>query len=233
MTDDEVKEWLKDAANVSTCLPNNMTLYEPLPPGAQGVVYRGEVDGRPSAIKVYFPGHVEQRVQREVDALLAIECRCIVALHWAGSIQVDGRELQVVATELVEGTSLSEILKSRRLSHEELGVVAFDCCQAIESMWSRRIVHRDLKPSNIVMTSDNRAKVIDLGVARHLEHSSLTTMGVTWGDLWLHVSRTDEIRKTANLQVRPLRSWHNLRGSGPRQAPNTTRPTEAAGKKAP
>lgn len=233
MTDDEVKEWLKDAANVSTCLPNNMTLYEPLPPGAQGVVYRGEIDGRPSAIKVYFPGHVEQRVQREVDALLAIECRCIVALHWAGSIQVDGRELQVVATELVEGASLSEILKSRRLSHEELGVVAFDCCQAIESMWSRRIVHRDLKPSNIVMTSDNRAKVIDLGVARHLEHSSLTTMGVTWGTYgYMSPEQTRFVRQlTCKSDLFALGIILVEAALG--RHPNTTRPTEAAGKKAP
>lgn len=195
-TQEEMQQWLKEIENSQSILPDEIALESSLPCGAQGVVFRGQVLGQPAAIKIYFPGHVEQRVQREVDALKVLQCRNIVSLLWAGELSADGWDLRVVATELVDGGSLDAVISIRALTHQELGILAFDCSEAIEAMWSGRIVHRDLKPSNIVLTPERRAKVIDLGVARHLDHSSLTAMGMTWGTLgYMSPEQTRTIRQ--------------------------------------
>jgi serine/threonine-protein kinase len=139
------------------------------------------VNGTAAAVKIYYPGQLEKRIQREISALKAVACDSLVRVLWHGSVQADGKQLAVVATEFVEGMPLNRMLENRRLTHEQLGVVGFDVALAIEAIWSRRIVHRDLKPSNILIRPNGRACVIDLGLARHLDETSITESGVTWG----------------------------------------------------
>src|SRR4029077_10032469 len=49
---------------------------------------------------------------------------------------------------------------------------------------ARGVVHRDIKPSNIIISSNGRAKLVDMGLARSLDPNTdggLTQSGVTLG----------------------------------------------------
>ncbi len=177
----DVNQWMRAPAKVASRLPAAVAIESLLAEGGQAVVYRGSVKGAAAAIKVYRPGQLQQRVQREVEALRSLSCPSVVQLLWDGVVKVGGYELPVVATALLPGTTLTEVLSRRPLSHDELSVVAYDVAVAIDDMWSRRIVHRDLKPSNVLLLPSGRACVIDLGLARHVEMTTLTAAGVTWG----------------------------------------------------
>jgi eukaryotic-like serine/threonine-protein kinase len=182
MSVDHAKDWLKVPANIISQLPLNIVLDELLSDeGGQGIVYRGKALNIPAAIKIYLPGQMETRVRRETEALKQLNCPSIVNLLWEGKISFQEQDLPVVATKLIPGDSLHKYLHNQELSNDELGILAYDITAAIEAMWEKRIVHRDLKPENVLIKPDGRACVIDLGVARHLDQTSLTALGATWG----------------------------------------------------
>ncbi|MEZ6194785.1 MAG: serine/threonine-protein kinase [Planctomycetota bacterium] len=180
---DELREQLQSPEFVAALLPDEIKIREKLAEGGQAVVHRGTVGSIDAAVKVYLPGQeLERRVEREINALSNIDCPSLVKLLWSGEVLVSNQlRLSVVATEYVDGEVLEQRISRRPLSGDEMGVVAFDVAQAVKAMWAKRIVHRDLKPANILIRANGRACVIDLGVARHLEQSSLTALNSTWG----------------------------------------------------
>lgn len=171
---------LKSIAVVSGALPSNVRVTTLLAQGGQGVVYRGTVAGEAAAVKLYLPHQVETRIDREIEALRRLDCSAIAKLMWSGEVDIDGQPVRVVATQLIDGVPLNDLLRLRALTHDEVGALLYDVTEAICHLWTIRLVHRDLKPSNIIMLG-GRAVVIDLGVARHVDQSPLTATGNTWG----------------------------------------------------
>ena len=167
-------------ADANRVLPANVRVSSVLASGGQGVVYRGIVDGQPAAIKLYTTLPYEVRVDREVEALRKVNCVAIAGLLWAGTVKIGPDEIRVVATRLLDGSPLDQVLAQRALSEPEIGAVIYDVALAVRSLWEKKIVHRDLKPSNLII-DNGRATVIDLGVARHVDQATLTATGSTWG----------------------------------------------------
>lgn len=181
---DAFKAWLSIPENIIDHLPNEIRIDSFLGDGGQGVVFRGAVNNEPAAIKVYLPGgQLFQRIEREVRALEMLNCPNIVRLLWHSNISVQGENLPVVVTSFVFGNTLDTLIGSQPFNHDRLAILTYDVTNSIRSMWDRRIVHRDLKPSNIILREDGRASVIDLGLARHVDQSTLTMVGFTWGTL--------------------------------------------------
>lgn len=77
----------------------------------------------------------------------------------------------VLVLEHCSGGSLDRALPS-----EHLDLVArlgwlLDAAKGLEHLHSRSVVHRDIKPEN-VMLSRGRAKIGDLGLAKHLREAA-------------------------------------------------------------
>ncbi len=183
MTNEEIKKILKDQALLLLEIENkvNFKLNNILKYGGQGAVYKGELNGNSVAIKFYFPGDTETRIDREIRDLKKISNPNIVKLYITDDIQIHGRNIRVVASEFIEGMDLEKINKSSRLTIDELKRIALDITNAISDMTSHNIVHRDLKPENIMIKKDGSAVVIDLGIAKHLDQSTVTEFGKTCG----------------------------------------------------
>lgn len=172
--------WLGNLSDFTSQLPSSIEVLQQVDGGGQGIIYKGRHNGVPAAIKLYYPGQISQRIQREVNALRSINSPFVAPLLWDGEIDFAGERLPVVATEFVEGTNLGVRIPPP-LTENEIGILIYDVATAISSLWDKRIVHRDLKPANIIQRTNGRYCIIDLGVARHLDESSLTAMGYTWG----------------------------------------------------
>jgi serine/threonine-protein kinase len=115
------------------------------------------------------------------------------------------RGLHFIAFEYVEGTTLRQRVEHRGvLSPAEAVDLSLQICEALIHAASRGVVHRDIKPSNIIVTPQGRAKLVDMGLARHFErgHSDhgLTQSGMTLGT-FDYIS-PEQARDPRNVDIR-------------------------------
>jgi eukaryotic-like serine/threonine-protein kinase len=151
--------------------------------GGQGAVFRAEPvqPGSDVALKILFPGDVQERTDREIKALQSFSSRHLVALQNYGKCPLRNMSCSWIATTFIEGESLASALGRGPLIESSVVKLAEHVGEAVRTMWRGRVVHRDLKPDNIMIEASGNAVVIDLGIARHVDMSALTTTGKTWG----------------------------------------------------
>jgi serine/threonine protein kinase len=148
--------------------------------GSGSVVYHGEhcVTGEPAAIKVMTGRVMADRVLR---LRFAQECRVARKLDHPHIVRVldfglDGNKPYLVM-EYVDGGSLGQRLeKEGRLGEDEAVNIITQVGQALHWAHQRRLVHRDVKADNILLGSDGRAKLSDLGLVKQLDDDAHLTM---------------------------------------------------------
>ncbi|WP_259453047.1 serine/threonine-protein kinase [Streptomyces ginkgonis] len=158
-------------------------LLQRLGEGGMGRVYLSRTPGgRPIAIKVVRPelasdAEFRRRFQQEVRAAERVQGPYTVPVIDADT---DGPQ-PWFATAYVPGPSLHEAVAT----HGPLPVWAAvravaGIAEALQAIHGAGVVHRDLKPSNVLLSQDG-PKVIDFGIARAADATSLTRSGVTAG----------------------------------------------------
>lgn len=86
-----------------------------------------------------------------------------------------------MATEYINGPTLDEFVSSvGPLRGKALSGFAVALAEALSAIHRVGLIHRDLKPSNILLSVEG-PKVIDFGIARAAEGTSLTGTGMTVG----------------------------------------------------
>jgi WD40 repeat protein/serine/threonine protein kinase len=76
-------------------------------------------------------------------------------------------EQPLVFAELVDGGSLLDAIRERRLKSAEAMIdVALQAAWGLHHAHEHGLVHRDVKPANVLLAGDGTAKVTDFGLAR-------------------------------------------------------------------
>jgi len=119
----------------------------------------------------------QKRLKHEAQTAGNLVHPNIVTIHSYGETD----EFQYICMEYIRGKTLSQILKERgAIPVEEAIPILEQILLAVVTADKAGIVHRDIKPSNIMITEDNRVKVMDFGIAK-LPSLSLTVTGMVLG----------------------------------------------------
>jgi len=134
------------------------------------------------ALKLIVNASDAERVRREVDALTSCDHPSISRLIDVG-IYVNGATQVVYIVEgyLSGGTLTEKIDGWKTLARDEVVVLGGQLIGAISHLQARNLVHRDVKPDNIMFDSGGVGVLLDLGIARHLDASSLTATWLAMG----------------------------------------------------
>jgi len=109
---------------------------------------------------------VRTRFMQEARALAQISHPNIVRIFSLGHPE----EAPHFVMELVEGSSLVEA--GRALTLRQKAELLQKVALAVDFLHTRQILHRDLKPTNILVGIDLEPKILDFGLAQHLESDS-------------------------------------------------------------
>jgi len=151
--------------------------------GGMGQVFLGySPGGRAVAVKVCHPEFAAdpafvRRFAFEVDA-----ARAVNGLYTAQVIDAGPDDIPPwLATSYVPGPSLWDAVRGDGpLPEDAVWRLAGGLAEALQAVHARGLVHRDLKPTNVLLAADG-PRVIDFGVARALDGTSMTTTGITFG----------------------------------------------------
>ena len=152
--------------------------------GGMGEVYRARDSRlkRDVAVKV-LPQALSldadrlRRFEQEALATAALNHPNILAVFDIGTHQ----GAPYVVSELLEGETLRERLRSGAIAVRKTLDYALQIAHGLGAAHAKGIIHRDLKPENIFLTKDGRVKILDFGLAKLTQtepgaHTSLPTM---------------------------------------------------------
>ena len=175
----------ESVSETTQVINNRYRIKHELGRGAMGFVYvaHDTTLERDVALKQLAP-HLTQdhqfvmRFQREAKALAKLSHPNIVQIF--DYLETEGRIW--IAMELADGIELAERLsKHERLTLEECYSLGLQMSQALGFAHSQGVVHRDLKPANVLISKNGSIKIMDFGLAKLSQSSSLTQVGTIMG----------------------------------------------------
>ena len=151
--------------------------------GGMGRVYLGlSPAGRAVAIKVVHPDLASdadflRRFAQEVAA-----ARAVSGIYTAPVVASGLNERSPwLATAFVPGPPLDQVVEENGpLPEQALWPLLAGLVEALQAIHACGVVHRDLKPANVLLAADG-PRVIDFGIARAADGTSLTAAGVVFG----------------------------------------------------
>ena len=165
-------------------------ITEELGRGGMGIVYKAQDTKleRQVAIK-FLPPHIAQsesdklRFLQEAKAAAALNHPNILHVH-----EINEYESNLfLVMEFIEGKTLKAAIADQQ-SGKGVGMEkaihwVVQTAEGLKAAHDRGIIHRDIKPENIMLTNDNRVKIMDFGLAKLKSGSGLTKAGMSLGTL--------------------------------------------------
>ncbi len=189
--------------------------------GPLSEVYKAkDIDlGRTVALKI-LRAHAEidpaadERFHREAIHASGLRHENIATIYEYGKDQ----GTSFIVMEYLPGRTLDKVLKDQILGYEECRSIAEQITEALEGVHADGIIHRDLKPGNIMLLDDGKVKLLDFGIARASDESSITQHGMLVGTV-LYMSpeqvRGDELNAASDIFSLGSVLYHVMTGALP------------------
>ena len=167
--------------------------------GGFGSVYKVQKDGIFYAIKIFQEeyvldefkkhGNESNRLRREIDIIKSISHDRLVRYIDDFTYQGETGKSYFLVMEFIDGDSIKEILNKRTKIDEQEAIRLFlQILEGLNYLHNYRgeaddvgIIHRDLKPQNIIINKNREIKIVDFGISKVIDFTSLTSTGEILG----------------------------------------------------
>ncbi|WP_053063636.1 serine/threonine-protein kinase [Nocardiopsis sp. RV163] len=203
MEDQHVQKGDGGAGQPSGRTAGNYRLVRSLGRGGFGEVFLGEdPDGGRAAVKILHASwagdpEMRRRFSTEVEQARRVSGFCIAPILDADP----GAAEPWIATEFIDGPTLQRAVAAEGpRSGVELHRLAVSTATALAAIHAAGVVHRDLKPDNIMLAADG-PRVIDFGIARAVETTSVTASGVVGTIGYMAPEQLEGMRLTSAVDI--------------------------------
>lgn len=176
--------------------------------GSFGSVYSCEKDRKIYAIKIFnfsyvfseFSKGLDNRITREIKALKSVNHPNVVSYVDDGEFIDNGVKYLYVVMDYVDGEDLSQYIKNNDISIDKSVSIFTDILHGVNAIHVQHIVHRDLKPANIYITKTGEVKILDFGLSKLIDFTSITSTGAEIGSP-LYMS-PEQVKDGKNIDYR-------------------------------
>ena len=176
--------------------------------GSFGSVYSCEKDGITYAIKIFnysyvfseFSKGTDNRITREIKALKSVNHPNVVSYVDDGEFVDNGVKYLYVIMDYVDGVDLSQYIKTYNTDFKKAISIFISILQGVDAIHKQHIVHRDLKPANIYITQNGDVKILDFGLSKLIDFTSITSTGAEIGSP-LYMS-PEQVKDGKNIDYR-------------------------------
>lgn len=124
-----------------------------------------------------------KRLKPQADVVhpekLINEARLAASLRHAAFVRIFSIEGQgtgqSIVMELVEGQTLGQFMHSGGATTEAALDIAYQIADAMDEAHAMDLVHGDLKPSNLMLEANGKVRILDFGLARHMDPQATQT----------------------------------------------------------
>lgn len=172
---------------------NGYLFEEALGIGSFGAVYRVSKEGKIYAAKVLAETYIleefkneQNRITREIDVLKQVNSKNLIKYQEDFYFKNEFGVIEyVIVMEFFEGKTLRNFLK-KDTKLETLIHIFVNVLNGVRDLHNtifenEGIIHRDLKPDNIMVDKDLNVKIIDYGLSKIIDFSSITSTGTQIG----------------------------------------------------
>lgn len=154
-----------------------------------------------------------ERFIEEAKSLARLEHPNIVKVYDASTDYAS----PYLAMDFVSGQTLSDLLKTRNLTHEEAMRYFGHIADALDYAHGMGFVHRDIKPSNVMIANTGKAMLIDFGVANWLGGVTERSHTITGTTRYMspEACRGERVTKASDLWAFGVLMYRALTGSMP------------------
>jgi len=164
---------------------NQYKIIEKIGQGGMGVVYKAHDTKLDRMVALKFLP-VGMSLSEERNKRFLNEAKAASALHHNNTCTIyeinetsDG-QLYIVMPAY-SGQSLDTLIDRGPLDLQQALDIAIQIGKGLKAAHEHKIIHRDIKSENIVITDEGQAVIMDFGLARREETSTLTKAGETLG----------------------------------------------------
>lgn len=153
---------------------SSMCILRKFPESGQKEVYLATVSGY-GKVMLKIIKHMDERTRREIDIVNDHDIPGVPKIQKVDNVIFDEVCHTYLLEEYIDGLSLAEILqKTPSIGTKEVVKLLDYLLDVTRKLETIRIVHRDIKPANIIRDKAGNYHLIDFGIARNLNLTSIT-----------------------------------------------------------